>query len=371
MLTDEASPEMPPNPIPSDDGQSRSTAWDPRNVDRRPVSLRAANDFCRRYARQHEENFTVASLFLPRELRRHFYHIYAYCRWSDNLADTSPDTGSALEQLAQWEQQLDDAYRGRATHPVFVALTETIEEFQIPAQPFRDLLSAFRQDQRQTRYLTVDELLDYCRRSANPVGRLVLHLGRSVDATNLGLSDSICTGLQLANFCQDVARDFARGRIYLPVECWHAHGYSEAMFERREFNPAFQSLLSAEVERAEAALRHGWPLVDRLPGVLAIDVELFVQGGLAILDRIRGQGYDVWRRRPVVGKWRKLRLLAGAWFRRRFPAYARHPRRDAGKSREGSRVDTEHGSPTVSCPGVGTPQGESRTPKSLGAKDRP
>jgi len=313
-------------------------------VDDRPMNVRAASDFCRRYTRRQYENFSVASFLLPRELRRHFYHLYAYCRWSDDLADASSDTAAALEQLDHWERQLDDAYRGRATHPIFVALTETIEEFQIPAQPFRDLLSAFRQDQRQSRYLTVDELLDYCRRSANPVGRLVLHLGRSVDGTNLPLSDSICTGLQLANFCQDVARDFVRGRIYLPVECWRAHGYSEAMFARQEFNPAFRALLSAEVERAGSALRNGLPLVDRLPRELAIDVELFVRGGLAILDRIRGQDYDVWRRRPIVGKWQKLRLLAGAWFRHRIAAGGR---------------------------GAGNHPSESQRPQPLGAQDRP
>ncbi len=214
--------------------------------------LPQAQAYCRRLARTHYENFTVASWLLPRKLRQHFANIYAYCRWSDDLADETAGGAESLQLLDWWQSQLDDCYRGIATHPVFVALQSTIDEFDIPIDPFRDLLIAFRQDQTQTRYETFDDLLGYCRNSANPVGRLVLYLGRCHDDRRGQLADNICTALQLANFWQDVARDYDRGRIYLPQESCRRAGYDEAMFARREFNPQFRQLLAGEVDRAES-----------------------------------------------------------------------------------------------------------------------
>lgn len=269
--------------------------------------------YCRRLAKSHYENFTVASWLLPPRLREHFYSVYAYCRWADDLADEAGDADYSLKLLDWWERQLDDCYRGRAVHPVFLALMETIELFDIPPEPFRNLLVAFRQDQRKTRYETFDELLGYCVNSANPVGRLVLYLGRAHDAENARLSDDICTALQLANFWQDVARDYDRGRIYLPRETTRRFGYDDEMFERREFNEAFARSLALEVDRAQALFDSGSPLVERVPKELRIDVELFLRGGLAVLQAIRRSGYNVWRKRPTVGKWRKLRLLFSAW----------------------------------------------------------
>ena len=180
--------------------------------------------------RRHYENFTVASRLLPRRLRQHVCNIYAYCRWADDLADEIGDPQRSLALLDWWETQLRDCYDGRAAHPVFIALSETIRKFDIPAEPFLDLLVAFRQDQRVTRYETIDQVLEYCRCSANPVGRLVLYLGRCHTPERARLSDSICTGLQLANFCQDVARDWDRGRIYLPQADCRRFGYDEAVF---------------------------------------------------------------------------------------------------------------------------------------------
>jgi squalene synthase HpnC len=174
-------------------------------------------------------------------------------------------------------------------------------------------LVAFRQDQRQTRYTTFEDLLDYCRYSANPVGRLVLYLGRSHDLENVGLSDSICTGLQLANFCQDVARDFDRGRIYLPQESCRRFRYGEEMFPQRQCNDCFRELLAFEVQRAESYLTAGWPLVKRVSRQLRFDVELFIRGGLAILQAIRQQHYDVWSRRPTLGRWAKFWLMWSTW----------------------------------------------------------
>lgn len=277
-------------------------------------SLAEAQAYCRRLARTHYENFTVASWLLPAELRQHFCNVYAYCRWADDLADETSGASESLELLDWWESQLAECYRGVAVHPVFVALEPTIRELEIPIDPFRDLLVAFRQDQTQTRYETFDDLLGYCRNSANPVGRLVLYLGRSHDDERGRLADSICTGLQLANFWQDVARDYDRGRIYLPQESCRRAGYDESMFARREFNPQFRRLLAAEVDRAEGFFRAGERLVEMVPQGLRIDVRLFVDGGLAILDAIRRADYNVWRERPAISKAKKLRLVARAWW---------------------------------------------------------
>ncbi len=272
-----------------------------------------AKAYCRRLARTHYENFTVASWLLPAKLRPHFCNVYAYCRWSDDLADETAGGEQSLELLDWWQAELEDCYRGVARHPVFVALAETIREFEIPIEPFRDLLVAFRQDQTCSRYETFEDLLGYCRNSANPVGRLVLYLGRAHDEERGKLSDAICTGLQLANFWQDVARDYQRGRIYLPQESCRAAGYTEAMFARGEFNPQFRQLMIGEVEWAAALFDTGAPLVVRMPRELRIDVQLFIDGGRAILDAIRKIDYNVWRQRPVVGKWKKFNLLIGAW----------------------------------------------------------
>jgi squalene synthase HpnC len=216
--------------------------------------------------------------------------------------------------LDWWESQLKDCYRGQARHPVFVALGETIREFAIPIEPLADLLVAFRQDQRTVRYENFAELLDYCRYSANPVGRLVLYLGRACGAERAALSDSICTGLQLANFWQDVARDWDRGRIYLPQDSLRAAGYTAEMFARREFNPAFRQLLTQQVDLAQQYLRGGEALVDLVPRELRVDIALFRSGGLAILDAIRRTDYNVWARRPVVSNVQKFGLLLSCWW---------------------------------------------------------
>jgi squalene synthase HpnC len=290
------------------------TTYGPRSVKGgRAPSLEEARGYCERLAKTHYENFTVASWLLPRRLRPHFHAIYAYCRWADDLADETGGGQSAVELLDWWEEQLEECYQRKATHPVFIALAPTIEEFKIPIEPFRDLLTAFRQDQNRKRYETFNDLLGYCRNSANPVGRLVLYVGRHATDQNFALSDSICTGLQLANFWQDVARDWEIGRVYLPQESCRSAGYSAEMFERREFNAEFRALMAGEVERAEQYLRAGEPLVERVGRELAIDVALFIRGGLAILAVIRRLDYNVWRRRPEVSKLAKLKLLAQAW----------------------------------------------------------
>ncbi len=281
-----------------------------------PPSRADAQVYCSRLARTHYENFTVASVLLPRHLLRHFHTVYAYCRWADDLADEAGGGAHALSLLRWWREELLDCYQGRPHHPVFVALQDTIRRFDIPPQPFLDLLLAFEQDQCVKRYDTFEQLLDYCRCSANPVGRLVLYLCEAFDDERAVLSDHICTALQLANFWQDVARDFDIGRVYLPDEDCKRFGYSDEDLAARCFTPAFAELMRFEVDRTRELFFRGLPLAERMPEAMRADIELFAQGGLAILRKIEQQGYNVWARRPVLTKWEKGMLLAGALWRR-------------------------------------------------------
>lgn len=294
--------------------------WGPEALTGDSVSLPEAEDYCAKLATSHYENFPLVSWLLPKELHQHFYNVYAYCRWSDDLGDEVGDRQRSLELLGWWRQELAACYAGESRHPVFVALSQTIEEFAIPAQPFEDLLSAFEQDQIVTEYETFDQLRDYCRRSADPVGRLVLYLCRQYEPENVAWSDSICTGLQLANFWQDVNRDWDIGRIYLPKEDRDRFGYPRKDFEARRTTPAFLDLMRFEVDRAREFLEGGLPLIPRLPGRLQVDIELFALGGLKILERIERIGYRVWDARPVVTKWDGLKLfsvcLLRSWKRR-------------------------------------------------------
>jgi len=278
----------------------------------------AARAYCKAFALRQYENFSVATLFLPRRLLPHFYHVYAYCRWADDLGDETGGGARALELLRWWRGELLGMYEGVPRHPVMVALRETVARFHIPQQPFLDLLFAFEQDQLVKRYSTYEQLLQYCRHSANPVGHLVLYLFESFDADRAPLSDAICTALQLTNFWQDVARDFAIGRVYLPEDDMRRFGYAEADLRARQFTPAFAALLRFEVERTRELFGKGEPLIDRVPGPVRIDLDLFLRGGLAVLGKIERQGYNVWARRPQLAKWEKAALMAGAVWRRLY-----------------------------------------------------
>jgi len=287
------------------------------------LSTTEAVDWCRRLTRSHYENFTVTTWLLPQGLAPHFYAIYAWCRTADDLADEQPDPQGNLARLDDWQRQLDACYDGRADkaraeHPIYVALRPTIREFQIPADPFVRLLTAFRQDQTVRRYATPDDVLAYCRNSANPVGELVLYLGRAHDPARVALSDATCTGLQLANFCQDVARDWALGRVYLPQSTLDRAGYREEMFAHGEFNDAFRQILREEVDRADRYLTEGDKLVDLLGDELRLDVALFGAGGRAILQAIRDADYNVWASRPTLSRRAKLSLVARQWWRTRW-----------------------------------------------------
>jgi squalene synthase HpnC len=281
-----------------------------------PVPLAEAQAYCSRLARSHYENFTVASLLLPRRLLRPFHTVYAYCRWADDLADESGGGARALSLLRWWREELLSCYGGRPRHPVLIALRHTIRQFDIPAQPFLELLYAFEQDQLIKRYRTFEQLLGYCRYSANPVGHLVLYLCSSYDARRAALSDSICTGLQLANFWQDVARDFQIGRVYLPEEDRRLFGYSDADLAAQRCNHPFEDLMRHEVDRTRQLFYRGRPLMELMPVEVRADVELFLEGGLAILRKVEKINYNVWHRRPVLAKWEKAALLTGALWRR-------------------------------------------------------
>jgi squalene synthase HpnC len=275
-------------------------------------SLDEARNYCERLARTHYENFSVATWFLPARLRQHFYNVYAYCRISDDLGDEVGNAQQSLELLDHWEAELNACYAGSPRHPVFVALQETVKQCGIPQHEFSDLLIAFRQDQTVARYETFDDLLDYCRYSANPVGHLVLYLCGYNDAERQQLSDYTCTALQLANFWQDVVVDYQKGRIYLPLEDLRRFNVTGDDIAQRRATPAFLSLMKFEVERARDWFKRGLPLVQQVNRELAIDIELFSRGGQEILNAIERQGYDVLRQRPVISKSRKLLLVARA-----------------------------------------------------------
>ncbi len=271
-----------------------------------------AREYCRRLARSHYENFSVATWFLPGRLRQHFCNVYAYCRISDDLGDEVGDAGDALALLDQWEAELNACYDGHPKHPVFVALAETVETFKIPKHEFSDLLRAFRQDQTVTRYESFDDLLGYCRYSANPVGHLVLYLCGYNDAERQQLSDFTCSALQLANFWQDVSVDYAKGRIYLPIESLRQFGGSEEDIASKRNTQAFREMMRVEVERARQWFRRGLPLVEKVDRELAIDLELFSRGGQEILNSIERQDFAVLGQRPTISKPRKLALVARA-----------------------------------------------------------
>ena len=281
-------------------------------------SLIEAREYCARLARSHYENFSVASWFLPRRLRQHFFNIYAYCRISDDLGDEVGDANASLELLDQWQHELDACYAGSPKHPVFVALTQTVQEFEIPKHEFSDLLTAFRQDQTVTRFETFGDVLAYCKYSANPVGHLVLYLCGYRDSERQQLSEFTCTALQLANFWQDVSVDYAKDRVYLPLEDLRRFGVTEDNIARQQNTAAFREMMKFEVQRAREWFRQGMPLVGKVDRELAIDLDLFSRGGMEILNAIEKQDFAVLGKRPEISKSRKLALVAHAALAKMF-----------------------------------------------------
>jgi squalene synthase HpnC len=279
-------------------------------------SLDEALAWCRHLAETHYENFHVATWFLPKALRPHFHAIYAYCRISDDLGDEVPDRSAALALLDLWGRELDACYEGRARHPVFVALAETIRACGIPKEPFADLLVAFRQDQTVTRYETMDDVFGYCRNSANPVGRLVLYAcgeaGPDVKEENFRFSDLTCTALQLANFWQDVKVDFGKGRVYLPQADMRRYGATDETIWQGTATHEFRALMRYEVDFTRSLFEQGLPLIGRVNRDLALDLDLFSRGGLEILRAIERRDYDVLSARPAISKRTKVSLALRA-----------------------------------------------------------
>jgi len=283
-------------------------------------TLDEASVWCHELATSHYENFHVATFFLPKRVRPHFESVYAFCRVSDDLGDEVADTSTALRLLQTWGQMLDECYDTpeRSRHPVFVALRPTIEACDLPRTLFHDLLRAFIQDQTVTRYPDWAGVLDYCVYSANPVGRLVLYLCGYSDAERQRLSDATCTGLQLANFWQDVTVDQLKDRVYLPLDLLARYQYTvDEMFAHR-FDDRFRNVMREAVECARGFFNTGYPLARMVNKRLSVDLELFSRGGMRILDKIEQQGFDVLSRRPTISKTERAALLLGTLARVAF-----------------------------------------------------
>jgi len=291
-------------------------------IESRDWSVSESFAFCERLARSHYENFPVGSILVKKELRKHFYSIYAFARIADDFADEGYSEGyTEAERLAwldEWGRKLRGAYEGRATHPVFLALAHTAGLFELPITLFDDLLSAFRQDVTVRRYNSYDDLLDYCRRSANPIGRLILLLSGYRDAEMHSRSDHICTALQLANHWQDVKIDLQKDRVYLPIEDMLTFGITADSLERDCTSDRFRSLMAMEVGRARALFDSGKSLCLDAAGRLGVELRAVWLGGTTILSRIEKAGYDVFNKRPAITAGDKLRILIKALRPRAF-----------------------------------------------------
>jgi len=270
-------------------------------------------------ATHHYENFHVVSFLLPKHLHQDFYNVYSYCRWADDLGDEIGDTQESLRLLHWWSTELNRMYdTGEASHPVFVALRGTAKKYGIPKQPFADLITAFIQDQTVTRYNDWNGVLGYCVNSANPVGRLVLYLCGYSDPERQRLSDATCTGLQLANFWQDVTVDQLKDRVYLPLDLLARNHYTVDELFAHKFDTRFREIMREAVEYARGFFRTGLPLVRMVNKRLSLDLDLFSRGGMFILDKIERQDYNVLTTRPKVSKGERVRLLLSSLIRTAF-----------------------------------------------------
>lgn len=286
---------------------------DLRKIARRPWTVPQAFQYCERLTRDHYENFPVASLMVPAEKRPFVYTIYSFARIADDYADEPGLTiAERIDSLTEWEEQLTDAYRGHTQHPVFIALRETIDRFEIPIELFQSLLIAFRSDVTTHRYETFDEVLGYCQNSANPVGRLLLLLFNYRGEAFMELSDSICTALQLANFWQDVSVDLKKDRVYIPMEDIREFGYSEEELLRRSFQPAFKDLMCYQVDRTRQMFAEGKPLLTQVGKDLRMELRLTWNGGMRILRKIERADFNVLAKRPTISFLDKISLFLQA-----------------------------------------------------------
>lgn len=277
------------------------------------LSVDASFRYCEQLARGHYENFPVGSVLVPSNRRKHVYSIYAFARTADDFADEGYEAdisvATRMARLDEWQKKLQDSYRGVADDPIFIALSETIRELRLPVALFEDLLSAFKQDVTKTRYRDFDEVLDYCSRSANPVGRLILLLFDYRDEKLHRMSDDVCTGLQLANFWQDVSIDIRKDRIYLPADEMAHYGVTEDDLRSGRFTERYASLMKYQVERTHEIFNRGRMLSKLVSGRLAIELRLTWLGGMRILERIEEQGFDTLRSKPMITSLDKIRLI--------------------------------------------------------------
>lgn len=280
-----------------------------------PNDVAAAYSFCLGLAASHYENFPVASKLIFPKLRKHVAALYAFARIADDFSDEPEYEGFRRERLLEWRSSLNDIESENQRHPVFIALKQTLKELRLPKEPFDDLLDAFLQDTEKSRYQTFSEVLDYCRRSANPVGRIVLMIHGYNDPERFQYSDSICTALQLANFWQDVSVDLKKDRVYIPQEDFLKFAYSEADLRMGVVNERFRSLMKFQVARACQIFEEGKKLPKTLSWPLSWEIRLTELGGRQILRKIRKLNYDTLGQRPVLTRWEWLPLIARAFLK--------------------------------------------------------
>lgn len=284
------------------------------NIGKKVWSAEQAFRYCERLTSEHYENFPVASLFIPSDKRRYVYALYAFARTADDYADEPGLTpAERIECLSAWEEQLTECYLGKAQHPVFVALRETVERFEIPQELFQNLLLAFRSDVTTHRYETFEDLLTYCSCSANPVGRLILLLFNYRSEEMMSYSDSICTALQLTNFWQDVSIDLRKNRIYIPLEDLREFGCTEEDLLVHNASRGVKDLLAFEIERTAEMFREGEPLLAHVGKDLAFELKLTWHGGMKILEKIEKNKFDVFNKRPTLNVFDKARLMLSSF----------------------------------------------------------
>lgn len=277
-------------------------------------SVEKAYQYCIRLTRSHYENFPVGSMLLPKKLRPHVCAVYAFARRADDIADEDFPEAERIPALEAWEALFKKSLNERVSHPVFLALRETLKNFEIPPQLFIDLITAFKMDVQKKRHETFEDLLFYCRHSANPVGRIALHLFGYQEERLMELSDKICTALQLANFWQDIAVDLKKNRVYLPQEDLVNFEYGEAELFNKNYNANFKKLMQFEVDRTQKLFYEGAQLCHHLKGRLKLEIKCVVLGGLKILKKVKALDYNTLKTRPTLNAWDKASLLTKALF---------------------------------------------------------
>ncbi|MCC6543349.1 MAG: squalene synthase HpnC [Nitrospirae bacterium] len=272
-----------------------------------------AFNYCSKVALEHYENFPVGSWLIPRNKRKYVHAIYAFARTADDFADEAGYGDDERELLlADWEKRLDECVTGNPNHPVFISIKEAIERFHIPDSLLRDLITAFKMDTVNKRYLSMSDVLNYCRYSANPVGRIILSLFEYRDPELHRLSDFICTALQLTNFWQDIAIDLKKDRVYIPLEDMKRFGYTVNELKSHTLNDSFRALLSSEIEFTRDLFNMGRPLCTSVRKGLSIELQSIWSGGMKILEKIEHNGYDIFTKRPVITTFDKINILLRA-----------------------------------------------------------